>query len=122
MTFADFKNLDYREDASLESVLTDLLYKRWLDINTVLTTYSYAIEKDRHENRMRFEEACVCLTQHLSKNYKGEDRDKLNKRMISIVNKSTTLPHHIWDKEYGYTEEDEKEWEDFYKTMYGREI
>lgn len=119
MTFKEFKNLDYYDEMPLESVLADLLYKGFLNINTVLCAYSAAIERDRHENRMRFEESCVCLTQHLSGNYKGKDRDKLHKRMISILNKSTTLPHHIYDKQYGFTEEDEKEWENFYKTIYG---
>ena len=119
MTFRDFKSLDYCDELPLEDVLADVLYKGLLNVNTVLSAYTHAIEKDRHENKMRFEESCVCLTQHLSGNYKGEDRNKLHKRMISILNKSTTLPHHLWDKKYGYTEKDEKEWEDFYKTIYG---
>jgi hypothetical protein len=119
MTFRDFKNLDYPDDMPLEEVLVNVLYKRLLDVNIVLSAYAHAIERDRQESKMRFEESCVCLTQHLSGNYKGKDRDKLNKRMISILNKSTTLPIHIWDNKYGYTEDDEKEWEDFYKTIYG---
>lgn len=122
MTFKEFKNLDYPDKLPLESVLADVLYKGLLSVNTVLCAYSAAVEKDRRENQMRFEESCVCLTQHLSGNYKGKDRDKLHKHMISILNKSTTLPHHIWDSKYDYTEKDEKEWENFYKTIYGNII
>ena len=123
MTFKDFKDLQYPDDLPLEFVLADVLYKRLLNINQVLSAYSAAVEKDRDENRMRFEEACTCLIQHLSGNWNGEeDRDKLNKRMISISNKSSSLPHHLYDKVYGFTEEDKNEWEDFYKTIYGRDL
>lgn len=122
MTFEDFKNLDFLPFMPLEQVLVELLYKRQLDVNAILSAYAHAIERDRTENRMRFEEACICLTQHLSGNYKGSDKDKLTKRMISILNKSTTVPRHIWDEKYGYTEKDEKEWEEFYDTIYGKNI
>ena len=119
MTFKDFKNLEYPDAIPLEMVLADVLYKRLLDVTDVMCAYSRAVERDRDENKMRFEESCVCLTQHLSGNYTGKERDKLNKRMISILNKSETLPTHIWDEMYGYTEADEKEWADFYRRIYG---
>jgi len=119
MTFKEFKSIDYYEGMPMESVLADVLYKGLMNVNDVLCAYSAAIERDRHENKMRFEEACVCLTQHLSGNFKGLDRDKLNKRMIAILNKSKTFPSHLYDKEYGYTKKDEQEWEEFYKTIYG---
>ena len=122
MTFGELKNLEYPDILPLEFVLSKVMYDGFLDVDKVLSAYTHSIEKARHENRMRFEEACVCITQHLSGNYKGKDKDDVYKRMISILNKSTTLPHHVWDEKYGYTKEDEEKWEEFYKTIYGRDI
>ena len=38
--------------------------------------------------------------------------------MIHILNKSKTLPIHLYDKEYNYTKEDEKEQEEDYVMHY----
>ena len=84
----------------------------------ILNAYYHALEAERHKLTSQFEEACVCLNMHLSKNWKGENRKKLEKRMIHILNKSKTLPHHIYDKEYNYTNEDEKGQEEDYAMHY----
>lgn len=122
MTFGEFKKLEYPDQFPLELVLSQVMYDGLLDIDKVLSAYAHSIEKDRQESKIRFEEACICLSMHLSGNYKGKHKDELNKRMVSIRNKSKCQPSHIYDEKYGYTEEDEKEWEKFYKTIYGRDI
>ena len=122
MTFNEFKNLDYPADTPMESVLADCLYRGNMSVNVILMTYTQAIERDRHENKMKFEEACVCMAQHLSGNYKGKDKEKLHKRMVHIFNQAGTFPHGVYDETYGYTEEDKKYWDEFFKLHYGIEL
>ena len=43
-------------------------------------------------------------------------------RAIHTFNLSNSLPKHIHDAKYGYTEQDEKEWDEFCKSMYGNNL
>lgn len=120
--FKDFKALDYPDAMPINMVLADLLYKGTLNIWDIIVPYNDAIEKERHLNHMKFEEACVNLTQILGKNFKGEDREKVIKRAIHTFNLNKTFVPHIHDAEYNYTEEDEKQWDEFCKTIYGTNL
>lgn len=122
LRFADFKNLDYPDGMPMNLVLADLMYKGIINTNYVMSCYTDAIERDRHLNTMRFEEACVNLTQMLGKNFKGEYKRKAIKRAIHTFNLTKTLVPHIHDEEYGYSEKDEKDWDDFCKTIYGTDL
>ena len=116
LKFGDIKKMDYDDRLPFEFVLVDLLYKKLINVNEVL-------DKERHLNAMRFEEACTNLTQMLSGNFKKkEDKETMHKRAIHTFNLSNSLPKHIYDAEYGYTEQDEKEWDEFCKLMYGTNL
>jgi hypothetical protein len=120
MTYGEFKELGFPDIMPMENVLAQVLFDRKIDVSEVLNAYYHALEAERHKLFSQFEEACICLNMHLSKNWKGENKKKLEKRMIHIFNKSKTLPSHIWDKMYNYTEEDEKEQEeDYVMHFYG---
>ena len=118
MTYGEFKELGFPDIMPMENVLAQALFDRKIDVSEILNAYYHALEAERHRLASQFEEACVCLNMHLSKNWKGENRKKLEKRMIHILNKSKTLPNHIYDKEYNYTNEDEKEQEKDYVMHY----
>lgn len=118
MTFGEFKNMNLPDFMPMENALQQALFDRKIDVLEVMTAYTRALEYERHRLSSQFEEACVCLNMHLSKNWNGENRKKLEKRMIHILNKSKTLPNHIYDKEYNYTNEDEKEQEEDYVMHY----
>ena len=122
MTFGEFKQLDYPADCPLEYVLTEIMFKGLLNVNVVLSAYSGAIEKDRHIRRMRFEEACINLTQLLNGNYKGKDLKEAQQRAIHTLNLTETLPKNILNSNYDYTDEVKKKWDEFCKTMYGIEL
>ena len=122
LKFIDFKNLDYPDGMPMNLVLADLMYKGLIDTNTIMSCYTEAIEKDRHLNAMRFEEACVNLTQMLGDNFKGKDKEQVLKRAVHTFNLTKTLVPHIHDSSYGYTEMDEKKWDDFCKTIYGMDL
>lgn len=122
LTFGDIKKMNYNDNLPFKYVLVDLLYKKLIDVNSVLSCYTEALDKERHLNSMRFNEACVNLTQILNPVFKGEDRKKAIKRAIHTFNLNTTLVPHIHDDEYGYTEEDEKQWDDFCEIIYGTNL
>lgn len=119
LTFGDIKKLGYNENMPFGFVLVDLLYKKLIDVNYVLSCYTNALDKERHLNAMRFNEACTNLTQILGGNFKGKEKKKAIKRAIHTFNLNTTLVPHVHDAKYEYTSEDEKEWDDFCKLIYG---
>lgn len=118
LRFGDIKKMDYNDNLPFKYILVDLLYKKAIDVNFVLSCYTDAIDKERHLNAMRFNEACVNLTQMLGDNFKGKDKQQAIKRAIHTFNINTTLVPHVHDKQYGYTEEDEKEWDEFCDLIY----
>ena len=119
LTFGDIKKIGYDERLPFKHVLVYLLYKKQIDVNFVLSCYTDAIDKERHLNAMRFSEACVNLTQMLGDNFYGKEKQKAIKRTIHTFNLNTTLVPHVHDKKYGYTSEDEKEWDNFCELIYG---
>ena len=122
LRFGDIKKLDYNDDTPFEYVLVDLLYKKVIDVNYVLYCYTDALDKERHLNAMRFNEACANLTQILGGNFKGKEKQKAIKRAIHTFNLNTTLVPHIHDEKYGYTSDDEKEWDEFCELIYGTDL
>lgn len=122
LTFGDIKKMDYNDNLPFKYVLVDLLYKKLVDVNSVLSCYTEALDKERHLNDMRFNEACVNLTQILGGNFKGKERQKAIKRAIHTFNLNTTLLPHVHDEQYGYTSDDEKEWDEFCEMIYGTNL
>ena len=122
LKFGDIKKMDYNDNLPFNFVLVDLLYKKLIDVNSVLSCYTEALDKERHLNAMRFEEACVNLTQMLGSNLKGKEKKRAIKRAIHTFNLNTTLVPHVHDTKYGYTSDDEKEWDYFCTLMYGTSL
>jgi len=122
LTFGDIRNMDYNDDLPFRYVLVDLLYKKLIDVNLVLSCYTEALDKERHLNAMRFNEACINLTQILGGNFKGKEKQTAIKRAIHTFNLNTTLLPHVHDEKYGYTNDDEREWDDFCKMIYGTNL
>lgn len=119
LKFGDIKKLGYDNNMPFELVLVDLLYKKTIDVNYVLSCYTNAIDKERHLNAMRFSEACINITQILSDNFKGKEKQEAIKRAIHTFNLNTTLVPHVHDEKYGYTSDDEKKWDEFCEMIYG---
>jgi hypothetical protein len=119
LKFGDIKKLEYDDNMPFELVLVDLLYKKTIDVNYVLSCYTTALDKERHLNAMRFSEACINLTQILCGNFKGKEKQEVIKRAIHTFNLNTTLVPHVHDEKYGYTSDDEKKWDEFCEMIYG---
>ena len=119
MEFGEFKCLHYDDKCPMEYALVDALYQGKIDVNEVLSAYTRALQKERYENAMRFEESCCVLSMHLGGYFKGEDKKKLTKRTIHIYNKTRTLAKNVWNEKHGYTPQDDAEWEEFCERIYG---
>lgn len=122
MTFGEFKQLDYDKDLPMEYALVQSLFEGKINIIEVNNAYSIALEKERRIKDLRFEEACITLTQLLSGNYKGKSLTEAQQRAIHTLNMSRTLPPNIYNEKYSYTEETKKKWDEFCKTIYGEEL
>ena len=122
MTFGEFKQLGYDSDLPMEYALMQSLFEGKINILEVNNAYSIALEKERRIKRLRFEEACINLTQLLFGNYKGENLKEAQQRAIHTLNMSETLPHNVYNEKYSYTEETKKKWDKFCKNIYGEEL
>lgn len=118
MKFGELKNLNYPEHLKVEDVLADLFYKGHVNFLSAAVAYTNALEKDRHDKESLFNEAACVITMALSGNWKGEHKASLIKRAIHILNLNKTFPSNIYNKQYGYTDEDKKEWDEFMKMHY----
>jgi hypothetical protein len=120
--FRDFKKLDYPDGMPVNRLLADMMDKGVIDTNCIMSCYTGAIERERHLNATKFEEACVNLTQMLGKAFNGKEKEEAVKRAIHTFNLTKTLVPHVHDSQYNYTEEDETKWDEFCKTIYGTNL
>lgn len=123
LNFGEFKKLDYADGLPFEYVLIDLLYKKQIDVNFILNSYTKAIELAKYRSDRQFDEACINLMVLLDNISKEEEtRPKLLKRAIHILNTNKRFVPHTYDEKYNYTDEDEKEWDKFFEEMYGSDL
>lgn len=118
MTFGELKNLNYPDCLEVEVVLADLFYKGHVNFLSAAVAYTNALEKDRHDKASLFNEAACVITMALSGNWKSKHKESLIKRAIHILNLNKTFPSDIYNEQYGYTDEDKKEWDEFMKIHY----
>lgn len=122
MTYGEFKKLDYPDDLPMEIVLSEAFYKNQINFLVATNAYVYALEKEKHRQSSLFNEASTVITMWLSGNWKKpKDKESLFKRAIHIFNLNKTFPSNIYNEQYGYTDEDKKEWDDQMKLHYGIE-
>lgn len=53
LKFGDIKKMDYNDNLPFKFVLVDLLYKKIVDVNYVLSCYTEALDDDRRACTMR---------------------------------------------------------------------
>ena len=120
MNWGEFKKLDYHDDMPMEKVLSEAFYKKQIDFLASTVAYTYALEKTKHRQESLFNEASTVITMWLSGNWKKpKDKESLFKRAVHIFNLNKTFPSNIYNEQYGYTEEDKKEWDNQMKLHYG---
>ena len=120
MKFRDIKKLDYPDEFEFEWILVDLFYKHYVDLHKAIEAYTEALEKEKHKQTSRFNEACLNIHQMLC-GFRGKEKEKVLKRAIHCFNLNKTMVSNIHDHKVGYTEEDKKEWDEFCNKIYGIE-
>ena len=113
MTFDDFRQMEFPGYWSLEDCLFFLMRRRELDYNELNKRYVQYLQEKEHIAHANKEEAAVCILQLLNGNFTGDNLKNVQKRAIHTYNKTTTLPKHILDEQYGYTQDDEDYWSKF---------
>lgn len=122
MTFGEFKQLDYDKDLPMEYALVQSLFEGKISILEVNNAYVLALEKERRIKGLRFEEACLNLSQLLSGAYSGKDLTEVQQRAVHTLNMSRMLPPNTYNAKYSYTEATKKKWDEFCKTIYDEEL
>lgn len=123
MTYKELQNLDYHPDLPVEYVLTDLLYHGKIDVNTILSSYTKAIEMERALSKTKFEEACINIFLMLNrKKDKTDEHVEDDKRAIHILNLSDSIKHGTYNECFGYTEQDKDMWDKFTESIYGMKL
>lgn len=122
MKWREFIGLNYHPELEVEDVLTDALYNGHIDVNTVIVSYTKALERERTKQSLRFNEACINLTQMLGTNFKGDAKKDVIKRAIHTFNLNRSLVPHVHDAQHGYTQDDERKWDEFCEMMYGSDF
>ena len=106
----------------MELALVKAMMDGAINMMEITNAYTRALEAERYKSKMRFEEACTCLSQYLLGHYPKKNPNDMHNRMIHIFNRSETLPHDIYNKQYGYTEEDKKKWDEHCRMIYGTDL
>lgn len=120
MTFGEFKKLGYSDDLEMEIVLSEAFYKHQVNFLAATNAYAHALEKEKHCQSSLFNEASTVITMWLSGGWKkSKDKVSLFKRAVHIFNLNKTFPSNIYNEQYGYTDEDKKEWDENMKRFYG---
>lgn len=119
MTFEEFKQLDYPDSLPMEIVLEQAFYKKQINFLVTVIAYEHSLNVEMHRKDSLFNEAATVITMGLSGNWKGKHKQTLIKRAIHIFNLNKTFPSGIYDKEYGYTNADKKEFDEQMKLHYG---
>ena len=122
MTYKEFTELGYPGHLPMEYVLAKALYEGKISFTTVVGAHNAALEKERHIRKMRFEEACINLTQLLNGLWKGKELKEAQQRALHTLNMSETLPNNIYNKQYDYTDEVKEKWDGFCEMMYGNKL
>ena len=122
MTYGEFKNLDYPDYVRMEDVLANEFYHHRIHLFSAIGAYTEALEREKHHQNSLFNEASAVIAMWLSGNWKKpKDKESLFKRAIHILNLNKTFPSNVYNNEYGYTNEDKKEWDEQMKLHYGVE-
>ena len=111
------------DDIPANMAMTSMMLQKIIDYPTITKAYVQSIEHKEGDLSAKFNEGAVLCNMVLSGNWKEKhDIDKLHKRMLHYVNANKTIVPNIYNKKYNYTEDDKKEWDEFYERIYGYNI
>ena len=101
----------------VKETIRELLKARLINPSTLIDAQVEILEDEKYKLRCHFEDSVVSTIQLFGGNYKDKDYEKAKKRLFYNTSFSKQFPNMSMPKPL--TDEDRKEWSDFFDLIYG---
>ena len=101
----------------VKETIKELLKARLINPSTLIDAQVEILENEKYKLRCHFEDSVVSTIQLFGGNFKGENYEKAKKRLFYNTSFSQCFPNMSTSEPL--TDEDRKEWSDFFDLIYG---
>ena len=101
----------------VKETIKELLKARLINPSTLIDAQVEILEDEKYKLRCHFEDSVVSTIQLFGGNFKGENYEKAKKRLFYNTSFSQCFPNMSTSEPL--TDEDRKEWSDFFDLIYG---
>lgn len=101
----------------VKETIKALLKARLINPSTLIDAQVEILENEKYKLRCHFEDSVVSTIQLFGGNFKGENYEKAKKRLFYNTSFSQCFPNMSTPEPL--TDEDKKEWSDFFDLIYG---
>ena len=112
------KDNDRLRYGDVKETIKALLKARLINPSTLIDAQVGILEDEKYKLRCHFEDSVVSTIQLFGGNFKGENYEKAKKRLFYNTSFSKQFPNMTTTCE-PLTDEDKKEWSDFFDLIYG---
>lgn len=102
----------------VKETIKALLKARLINPSTLIDAQVEILENEKYKLRCHFEDSVVSTIQLFGGNFKGENYENAKKRLFYNTSFSKQFPNMTTTYE-PLTDEDKKEWSDFFDLIYG---
>lgn len=102
----------------VKETIKTLLKRRLINPSALIDAQVEILEDEKYKLRCHFEDSVVSTIQLFGGNFKGENYEKAKKRLFYNTSFSKQFPNMTTTCE-PLTDEDRKEWSDFFDLIYG---
>ena len=111
------KDNDRLRHGDVKETIKELLKARLINPSMLIDAQVEMLEDEKYKLRCHFEDSVVSTIQLFGGNYKGKDYEKAKKRLFYNTSFSKQFPNITTCEPL--TDEDRKEWSDFFDLIYG---
>ena len=111
------KDNDRLRYGDVKETIKALLKARLINPSTLIDAQVGILEDEKYKLRCHFEDSVVSTIQLFGGNFKGENYEKAKKRLFYNTSFSQCFPNMSTSEPL--TDEDRKEWSDFFDLIYG---
>ena len=111
------KDNDRLRYGDVKETIKALLKARLINPSTLIDAQVEGLENEKYKLRCHFEDSVVSTIQLFGGNFKGENYEKAKKRLFYNTSFSQCFPNMSTSEPL--TDEDRKEWSDFFDLIYG---
>ena len=111
------KDNDRLRYGDVKETIKALLKVRLINPSTLIDAQVEILENEKYKLRCHFEDSVVSIIQLFGGNFKGENYEKAKKRLFYNTSFSQCFPNMNTSEHL--TDEDRKEWSDFFDLIYG---